>query len=176
MFHSFIRLKYGGSMRRKLSLLGVSGLVLASALFASDVQRASNKSEGEVRNLISRWVDAFQRRDFKRLAALETSDVALVDRFGDLHLASGRNENQKLWEETFEVIANENVPITVTVDHIRFLRPDVAVVHLTWEFPEGIPLVDGDRFPPFAQVDTFIVTKSQSVWLVAAHNMQENKQ
>ena len=176
MFHSSIRLKYGGSMRRKLSLLGVSGLVLASALFASDVQRASNKNEGEVRNLISQWVDAFEKRDYKRLAALETPDVAVVDRFGELHLPSGRHENEELWEDTFEVVAKSTIRPAVTVDRIRFLRPDVAVVHLTWQFSEGILLADGARIPPFAQLDTFIVTKSQSVWLVAAHNMQENKQ
>jgi len=177
MFRSFIiRRKHGGSMGYKLSSLGISGLVLASTVFASHVQRALTRSDGDVRTLISQWVDSFESRDYKRLAALETPDVAVVDRFGELHLPSGRHKNEELWEDTFEVFAKNTIGPAVTVDRIRFLRPDVAVVHLTWQFSEGISLADGARIPPFAQVDTFIVTKSQSVWLVAAHNMQEHGQ
>ena len=177
MFRSFIiKRKHGGSMSYKLSLVAASCLVLASAVFASHVQRALTRNEGEVRTLISQWVDAFEKRDYKRLAALETPDVAVVDRFGELHLPSGRHENEELWEDTFEVVAKSTIRPAVTVNRIRFLRPDVAVVHLTWQFSEGILLADGARIPPFAQVDTFIVTKSQSVWLVAAHNMQEHQQ
>ena len=97
MFRSFIiRRKHGGSMGYKLSSLGISSLVLASAVFASHVQRALTRSEGEVRTLISQWVDAFESRDYKRLAALETPDVAVVDRFGELHLPSGRHKNEEL--------------------------------------------------------------------------------
>ena len=177
MLRSFIiRRKRGGSMGYMLSSVGISGLVLASAVFASHVQRALTRSEGEVRTLISQWVDAFESRDYKRLAALETPDVAVVDRFGELHLPSGRHENEELWEDTFEVVAKSTIRPTVSVDRIRFLRPDLAVVHLTWQFSEGILLADGAHIPPFAQVDTFIVTKSQSVWRVAAHNMQERLQ
>ena len=62
-----------------------------------------------------------------------------------------------------------------TIDGIRFLRPDVALVQASWKFPEGILLIDGERIPPFSQVDTYVVIKSQNAWFVAAHNMQEKK-
>jgi hypothetical protein len=101
--------------------------------------------------------------------------VEIVDRFGKLHLPSGRNENEKLWSDAFEIVSRNALLPTVTIDRIRFLRPDVAVVQVSWRFTEGILLVDGDRIPPFSQVDTFVVIKSQGVWLVAAHNMQEQK-
>ena len=66
-------------------------------------------------------------------------------------------------------------PPTVTIGRIRFLRPDVAVVQVSWRFAEGILLADEERIPSFSQVDTYVVIKSQGVWLVAAHNMQEQK-
>jgi len=128
-----------------------------------------------IRTLISQRVEAYQDLDAKRLAALETPDVEIVDRFGELHLPSGRNENEKLWSDAFEIVSRNTLPPTVTIDRIRFLQPDVAVVQVSWRFTEGILLVDGDRIPPFSQVDTFVVIKSQGVWLVAAHNMQEQK-
>jgi len=66
-------------------------------------------------------------------------------------------------------------PPTVTIGRIRFLRPDVAVVQVSWRFAEGILLADEKRIPSFSQVDTYVVIKSQSFWLVAAHIMQEKK-
>jgi uncharacterized protein (TIGR02246 family) len=151
-------------------------LFSASLVFAR-YHRPSSTANGPdaIRALISRWVEAYQDLDAKRLAALETPDVEIVDRFGELHLPSGRNENEKLWSDAFEIVSRNALLPTVTIDRIRFLRPDVAVVQVSWRFAEGILLVDGDRIPSFSQVDTFVVIKSQGVWLVAAHNMQEQK-
>jgi len=151
-------------------------LFLAFLVFARYHRPSSTASEQDaIRTLISRWVEAYQDFDAKRLAALETPDVEIVDRFGKLHLPSGRNENEKLWSDAFEIVSRNALLPTVTIDRIRFLRPDVAVVQVSWRFTEGILLVVGDRIPPFSQVDTFVVIKSQGVWLVAAHNMQEQK-
>jgi hypothetical protein len=66
-------------------------------------------------------------------------------------------------------------PPTVTIGRIRFLRPDVAVVQVSWRFAEGILLAIEERIPSFSQVDTYVVIKSQSFWLVAAHIMQEKE-
>ena len=151
-------------------------LLLASLVFARYHRLSSMASEeNAIRRLISRWVEAYQALDAKRLAALETPDVEIADRFGELHLPSGRNENEKLWSDAFEIVSRNALLPTVTIDRIRFLRPDVAVVQVSWRFTEGILLVDGDRIPPFSQIDTFFVIKSQGVWLVAAHNVQEQK-
>ena len=151
-------------------------LLLASSVFARYHRLSSMASaESAIRTRILRWVEAYQDLDAKRLAALETPDVEIVDRFGELHLPPGQNEDEKLWSDAFEIVSRNTPPPTVTIDRIRFLRPDVAVVQVSWRFAGGILLVDASRIPPFSQVDTFILTKSQTVWLVAAHNMQEKK-
>jgi len=46
---------------------------------------------------------------------------------------------------------------------------------VSWRFADGILLVDGDRIPPFSEVDTYVTIKSKGVWLVAVHTMQEKK-
>lgn len=148
-------------------------LLLASHLFAGHRPNSKTAEEKDVRALMSRWIEAYQDRNAKRLAALEVPNVEIVDRFGQLHLPAGRKENEQLWSDTFEMMSRGSQPPTVTIDRIRFLRPDIAVVQASWEFPNGIFLVDGERIPSFSQVDTFVVIKSQYVWLVAAHNMQE---
>jgi uncharacterized protein (TIGR02246 family) len=151
-------------------------LLFASSAFGGDRLRSSRVTEERaVRALISDWVEAYQTLDAKRLAAHETPSVEVVDRFGQLRLPSAASENEKLWSDTFEVISKTSTPPRATVDRIEFLQPEVALVQVSWHFSEGILLVDGDRIPPFSEIDTYVVTKVQGVWLVAALNMQEKK-
>ena len=149
-------------------------LLLAFSAFAS--QERQDLTAGEqraIRTLISRWVEAYRELDARRLAALETPDVVIVDRFGEVHVSHGRHETERLWSDAFAMVSTNTPSITVTIDHIQFIRPDAAVVQASWRFAEGILLTDGERIPPYSQVDTYVLIKRKNVWLVAAHNMQE---
>ena len=161
----------------KLAKLGlITPVVISLVALASDHQPTTRpKEESVVRSLISRWIEAYKALDAKRLVALETPDVQVVDRFGVLHVSSGRSDNEKLWSDSFEVVARNAEPPIITIEGIRFLRPDLALVQASLRFTDGILLVDGDRIPPFSQTDTFVVMKSQGAWLIAAHNMQEKR-
>ena len=148
-------------------------LVAFSVCASHEGQHLMAGEQRAVRTLISRWVEAYRELDARRLAALETPDVVIVDRFGEVHLPHGRREAEKLWSDAFETVSTNTPPITVTIDHIQFIRPDAAVVQVSWRFAEGILLTDGERIPPYSQVDTYVLIKRKNVWLVAAHNMQE---
>ena len=166
-------------MRNKV--FNITWLGIASVLFFSAPVRASRhrpsstSEENEIRTLMSQWVEAYQHLDAKRIATLEVPNVEVVDRFGELHLPSSRDQNEQLWSDAFETVSRKTAPPTVTVDRIQILRPDVALVQVSWQFAEGILLVDGERIPPFLQIDTYVLIKSQGGWSVAAHNIQEKK-
>src|ERR1700745_1180985 len=117
-------------------------LLASSALAAGRMQSSRATEERAVRTLISEWIEAYRNLDAKSLAAHETPAVEVVDRFGQLRLQSAA-ENEKLWSDTFEAISRKSAPPTVSVDHIEFLRPDVALVQMSWQFSKGILLVDG---------------------------------
>jgi len=165
--------------RRFLScaLFGIFAVTISPSFLArSQASYSAPKTEeGVIRSLISGWVGAYNNLDAKQLAALEVPNVEIVDRFGDPHQPTGRAEDEKLWSDTFEVISPSTEPPKTTIDHIRFLGPDVAVVQMSWQFESGILLTDGSRIPPYSQIDIYVVTKSQNKWLVAAHYMQEKK-
>ena len=151
-------------------------LLLAPPDSAHSQQSPSTATdEAAVRALISKWVEAYRNLDAKKLAALELPNVQTIDRFGDPHLPAGRNENEKLWSETFENISPSFTPPHVNIEHIGFLGPDVAVVQASWQFVDGILLVGGDRIAPYSEIDTFVVTKTDKTWLCALHIMQEKK-
>jgi uncharacterized protein (TIGR02246 family) len=155
----------------------VCGLIPIALVFASGDGAPSSmpREERAVRTLMSQWVEAYADLDAKRIAALETPDVEIVDRFGELHLPSGRSENEKLWADTFDAISKKSTRPRVAIEHVHFIRPDVAVVSVSLLVAEGILLVDGERIPPYSELDTYIVVKVHGVWLVAAHNMHEKK-
>jgi len=132
----------------------VGALLSAPSVLAGARWRSSRAiEERAIRALISEWVEAYRNLDAKRLAAHETQAVEVVDRFGQLRLQSA-TENENLWSDTFEAISRKSAPPTATVKHIEFLRPEVALVQVSWQFSEGILLVDGDRIPPFSEIDT----------------------
>jgi uncharacterized protein (TIGR02246 family) len=167
-------------MRRKfLSWVfwGLFALTISPSFMARSQESHFEPKANEwvIRSLMSDWVAAYKNLDAKRLAALEVPNVEIVDRFGELHQPTGRKENESLWSDTFDVISRSTEPPKTTIDHIRFLSPDVAVVQMSWQFASGILLTDGSRIPPYSQIDIYVVTKSQSKWLVAAHYMQERK-
>ncbi len=161
----------------KLAALGImSLLVFASSAFGRQPRATVITIEQRrISDVISLWIKSYQEHDAKQLAALEMPDVETVDRFGVPRRPVRQNENEELWSDAFAVIAPNNARPAATIDHIQVLRPDVALVQVSWQFGEGILLADGFRIPPFSQIDTFVVIKSRGAWLVAAHNMQEKK-
>ena len=85
--------------------LGIASvLFLSSSVLASNRRPSSTSEESAIRTLMSQWVEAYQHLDAKRLAALEVPDVEIVDRFGELHLPSGRDENEQLWSDAFQIL------------------------------------------------------------------------
>jgi ketosteroid isomerase-like protein len=56
---------------------------------------------------MSQWVEAYQHFDAKRVAALEAPDVEIVDRFGQPHLLTSRDENEHLWSDAFETVSRK---------------------------------------------------------------------
>ncbi len=166
-------------MRNKvfnITWLGIASVLFFSAPVLASRQRPSSTSEeSAIRTLMSQWVEAYQHLDAKRIATLEVPNVEVVDRFGELHLPSSRDQNEQLWSDAFETVSRKTAPPTVTVDRVQFLQPDVALVQVSWQFAEGILLVDGERIPPFLQTDTYVLVRSHGSWLIAAHNIQEKK-
>lgn len=158
------------------SVFTVSVLLLSIPAIAAGPKAAPNGSEeSAIRGKLSQWIEAYKHSDAKGLASLETSNVEVLERFGILHVLSGADENVKLWQETFEVISAKSPLPKVTIDNIQLARPGLAFAHVSWDFPEGILLVDNSRIPAYSQLDTYVLIKKKGEWVIALHNMQEKE-
>jgi hypothetical protein len=131
----------------------------------------SKSAARPVRALIDRWCTAYGDLNEKELAALESPNVEIVDRFGELHVAKQRSDEERFWAEGFEMIRREDFHPICAIEEIRSTRPDVVIVHADISYSGGIPLKGGDYIPAFSEIHTFIVSREEAVWRIAAHDI-----
>jgi hypothetical protein len=104
------------------------------------------------------------------MAALETSDFQLIDRFGEWIQSKGQHFNEQLWDMTFKEIYKGKPGPARSVEAIRFLTPEVAIVqaHTNWGV---VTLDDGTKIPPHGEIDTFVLVRNGSEWKVNTLNI-----
>jgi len=137
----------------------------------SNTNPGAQNLESPARALIERWCAAYSRLDEKALAALESPNIETVDRFGELHLATQRTDEEYFWSEGFEMIRREDFHPLCDIEQARSTRPDVAVVHAQIAYPGGIPLQGGDFIPAFSEIHTFVVLREETIWRIAVHDI-----
>jgi ketosteroid isomerase-like protein len=119
---------------------------------------------------MAEWNAAYRRLDAKSLAALETSDLEIVDRFGHWVRSEGPEFSERLWAATFTEIYKGKPGPPRTVERIRMLTRDVAIVQATATWP-AVTLEDGTTIPPHGEIDTFVMVKRGSTWRIAGLNI-----
>jgi len=144
-------------------------LLVAAALPAQG--DASNRDESDVRDFIARWNRAYTGMDSKALAALETPDFQLVDRFGHWIKSEGPEFNERLWARTFTEIYHGKPGPARNIESIRFLSDRVAVVQARANHPDGVTLDDGTHIPPFWEINTYTLVRADNRWRVALLNI-----
>lgn len=122
-------------------------------------------------DLASSWCSAYRSFDPERLATLETREVEIVDRFGDWRHLTGLRERERFWREGFDMIRTRDFHPECTIEHVRLIRSDVAIVQARVSYNQGISLKGGDRIPPFSEIHTFVFTKSDDTWLISAQDI-----
>ena len=101
---------------------------------------ATEKDRQQIEKAATSFVEAFNKHDVKAVTELFTDDAEFVERRGDRFV--GREEIAAAFAEAFE--ESPKSKISLTVDSLRFVTPDVAVEEgmTTW-FPDGeTPTVD----------------------------------
>lgn len=150
-------------MNRSITVLTATGFVLGVLLAAECALHAQNQAdEAAVRNVPQEFAAAWAKHDGHQLAKIMSEDVDFVNVGGDwLH---GRADfelyHSRLLSGRFR--GSTLTPLDVAV---RFLRPDLAVLHWSWRL-EGDKNEDltprKTRFGLF----TMIVGKRNGEWLV----------
>lgn len=161
------------SQRNKLFALALFGFMLVNA-HAADAQTpqtsAKDKDEASIRQIVQQVQDGWNAHDGKAFAAPFAADADYVVVNG--MSIKGREAIEKGHTAIFTTIYKDSHNVG-TVKGIRFLRPDVAVVHVEWnlEFAAG-----GEKRKARA-MNTMVMTKEEGKWGIAAfHNTPVQEQ
>lgn len=127
--------------------------------------------ETAAHDLAISWCSAYRSSDPERLAALETREMEIVDRFGDWHHLTGLKDRERFWREGFDMIRTKDFRPQCIIEHVRLIRLDVAIVQARISYDEGIGLNGSDRIPPFSEIHTFVLMKSDDTWLMPAQDI-----
>jgi uncharacterized protein (TIGR02246 family) len=143
----------------------VSGFLCFAILALGTCAEAQSKQdEAAVRELPQAFSRAFNKHDGHALAAIMADDVDFVT--VGLTWLHGRADFEK-YHTRLMVGRFKDVTLTVLETRLRFIRPDVAVVHHSWAI-QGDKNVDGSARPQRFGLMTIVAEKRNGTWLVAA--------
>ena len=135
---------------------------------AGVAQNVVNPAEADaVKALMVQTTEAFNRRDAKAWARFCTPDAQLVTVRGESMQGIGAIE--KGLATVFETRARRAMLETLDIS-VRFIRPDVALAHVTNEM-HGLLSPEGQTLAPHRELSIRVLVKDQGVWRITAfHN------
>ena len=134
----------------------------------SSAQSPNNREDEEaIKKVIVGTTEAFNKHDAKAFTRFYTPDAELVTVRGER--MKGAAEIEKGLAAIFETRAKAVTLKTLDVT-VRFIRPDVAVAHVTNEL-SGLVSTEGERLPAHRELSIRVLVKKQGRWHVTAfHN------
>jgi uncharacterized protein (TIGR02246 family) len=154
--------------RQKLVVFLVA--LAVSAATAGAVQTSSSvapNDEEAIRAVLAATTDAFSRHVAKAWVKFCTPDAQLVTVRGES--MKGIAEIEKGLATIFQT-RGRNVTLKTLDVAVRFIRPDVALAHVTNEL-SGLISPEGQTLPPHQELSIRVLVKDQGVWRITAfHN------
>lgn len=99
---------HGGTRSPVESSANTGSLPLEQSTALPHTKVAANAPEKAVHELASSWCSAYRSSDPERLAALETREIEIVDRFGEWHHLIGLKARVHFWEDGFDVVSRRD--------------------------------------------------------------------
>jgi uncharacterized protein (TIGR02246 family) len=154
-------------MSQRINLCGaalVALMLVCAQVSSAQTSQSSSTDEAAIRQIVQQVEDGWNAHDGKAFAAPFATDADYVVVNG-LYV-KGREAIEKGHTAIFTTIYKESRN-AATVKSIRFLRPDVAVVHVEW----NLEFRAGGETRKARAMNTIVMTKEGGKWSIAAfHN------
>jgi uncharacterized protein (TIGR02246 family) len=124
----------------------------------------TTESEVAVRRLIKAFVDSWNRHDMTTLAALFAEDADFVDVFGNWF--KDRVAVEQALAQRHATVFKDSL-FAAKDFAVRFLKPDVAIVHSVIEL-SGATDQQGHELPPALGVITAVIQGVTGGWRIIA--------
>jgi len=145
----------------------IVGLVFGYTVTCGAQSPGNRVDEEAIRKVIVGTTEAFNKHDAKAFTRFYTPDAELVTVRGER--MKGAAEIEKGLAAIFATRAKAVTLRTLAVT-VRFIRPDVAVAHVTNEL-SGLVSAEGEQLPAHRELSIRVLAKERGRWLVTAfHN------
>lgn len=150
-----------------LLLVLICCMVVGSPVTAGGQSLSSLQDEEAIKKVIIGTTDAFNKHDAKAFARYYTTDAELVTIRGER--MKGAAAIEKGLAAIFATRARTATLKMLDVS-IRFIKPDVAIAHVTNEM-SGVISPAGESLPQHRELSIRVFVKDDGTWRVAAfHN------
>lgn len=139
-------------------------VIIAASMIAPSARASRQDDEEAIRQVEASWQDAWNQHDMNTLASLFTDDADFVQVSGRRWI--GPDEIKKNHSILHAMQFKESVWHNRETD-VRFVAPDIAIVHQTWDL-RGDKNPDGSLREPRNGIFTQVLVKRGGKWLITA--------
>src|SRR5262245_44821602 len=150
-----------------VTLIVALGIFAASDSAGQAPSPNTRNDEDAIKAVMAATTDAFRRHDAKAWMKFCTPDAQLVTVRGEA--MNGVGEIEKGPTTIFQT-RGRNVTLKTLGVAVRFIRPDVALAHVTNEL-SGLVSPEGQTLPSHQELSIRVLVKDQGTWRITAfHN------
>jgi uncharacterized protein (TIGR02246 family) len=150
-----------------VTLIVALGVFAPSHSAAQPPSPGTHKDEDAIKAVMAATTDAFSRHDAKAWVKFCTRDAQLVTVRGES--MNGVGEIEKGLTTIFQT-RGRTVTLKTLGVAVRFIRPDVALAHVTNEL-SGLVSPEGQTLPSHQELSIRVLVKDQGAWRITAfHN------
>lgn len=154
-------------MVKIIIVLGFTALMLGFSSSGNAHPADRREDEKAIKAVVVAMTEGFNRHDAKAATRMYTPDADFVNVRGDR--AKGRKEIEDQLAAVFASRLKESILKTESIS-IRFVRTDVAIVHVVNE-RSGLIGAHGVHWPPQRELSIRVMEKDGGAWRVTAfHN------
>lgn len=146
------------NLPRYLIAAAILAIAAPRLLLAAETSDATSA----VREVTTRFQEAWNRHDMDKCAALMANDVVFIHVGGGR--LNGRKEFRDYHTELHKAVMAQSVLGTSGVE-VRLLRPDLAIVHWDWTMQLDQNR-DGTPRPPREGIFTWLLERQGGNWLI----------
>ncbi len=139
-------------------------VILWIAIPAAAQTKGNAKDQEALMSIAQKWQDAWNQHDMKALAALVAENVDFIT-VGGTWLKSQKNFEEH-HATRHQMQFKESIWTTKNAE-VKFIRPDVAVVHVKWGMKSDKDLAGTPRQPRDG-IFTWVLEKRKGKWLIIA--------
>jgi uncharacterized protein (TIGR02246 family) len=121
-------------------------------------------NEEAIKKNMAAFADAWNIHDAQAIAVLFTDDADFINFMGGL--MQGRSQIERGHAEILQSVMRQS-QMTITDTRVKFIKPDVAIVHAIWIL-DGQITPDGKEVPQRKGRLTVVTTQEDGNWQIVA--------